>query len=228
MLELKNVSYQLGPNSLIEDFDLEVKAGENLAVLGPNGAGKTTLLKLAAGLKKPNSGKILWENENLYTSRPRIGYLGHDLYLYEDLTLQQNLNFFASLYQVERGRKEIFAWLKNLGLELYAGDKVENLSRGLKQRLAICRCFFIAPQLILLDEPYTGLDPAARQIIQGLLQEYSHCPVIFTSHDIERALNNCRRWILLKQGRAAGRGDADEQQKLYEAYACNKSRVSET
>ena len=225
MLTLKQVNYYVGERPIIKNFNLQAKQGETLALLGSNGAGKTTLLKLAEGLKKPDSGEVLWKKGHLIKNRPRIGFLGHDLYLYEDLTLRQNLKFFSRLYQTEKTSEEIFSWLKRLGLELYAGDRVENLSRGMKQRLAICRCFFISPQLILLDEPYTGLDLSARQILKELLQKYSHCPVLFTSHDIDRALGNCQRWVLLKNGRLVNKGDSCEKEKIYNNFSQSELQV---
>lgn len=228
MLVLKKVNYYVGERAIIKNFDLQIEPGNTIVLLGSNGAGKTTLLKLAAGLKNPDSGEVLWQDSPLVKNRPRIGFLGHDLYLYEDLTLRQNLKFFSRLYQIEKTPEEIFNWLKKLGLELYAGDRVENLSRGMKQRLAICRCFFISPQLILLDEPYTGLDFSARQILKELLQEYSHCPVLFTSHDIDRALANCQQWFLLKNGRAVNRGDSGEKEKIYDNLAQSELQVKET
>ncbi len=210
MLEFKDVSYSLGQKSIIENLNLEVVPGERVALLGPNGAGKTTALKLAAGLKKPGTGQVLWEENSIAGSRPRTGYLGHEVHLYEDLTLRQNLKFFARLYGVERDSDDMIYWLKRLGLELYADDPASSLSRGLKQRLALCRCFFISPRLLLLDEPFTGLDLESAGVLIELLEEFSGLPVLYTTHDIDRALNHCQRWLLLVDGSLKASGSREE------------------
>ncbi len=218
MLEMDGVTLSLAGRDIIDDVSLSLSAGEKLAVLGPNGAGKTTLLKIAAGLLEPDRGSVIWENKDILNNRPRIGYLGHEVQLYEDLTLRQNLNFFARLYGCSLEGSEIESWLSRFDLMLYADSRVEELSRGMKQRLALCRCFFITPQLLILDEPYTGLDVSSIKVLVELWSELSTCPVLFTTHDLDWGLEHGDRWLMLKKGKAVAGGDSSEVDRLKKIF----------
>ncbi len=221
MLTADEIFYNLKNEKIIQDVSFSLQPGERVALLGPNGAGKTTLLKLAAGLKKPDRGRVLWKDQDMLVAQPRIGYLSHDIQLYEDLTACQNLKFFCRLHGLQRDREEILQWLKRVNLLLYADSRVEKLSRGMKQRLALCRCFFIEPEVILLDEPFSGLDLSSVENLLDMMEEFSSCPFMFASHDIDRALQHCHRWLLIEKGSFSERGSPTEGSKLRRLFPGN-------
>jgi heme exporter protein A len=181
------------------------RAGEIVAVLGPNGAGKTTLLFVAATLLRPTTGEVRfgeWPREAAGVRR-RIGVVGHDLYVYSDLSAQENLRFFARLYQVSDANGRVDAALERAGLHDRADEAIGSYSRGMRQRLAIERALIHDPRLVLLDEPFTGLDETSADRLKQRLQALRGrgCIVIVTTHDIEAVDGLADRAVLLNQGR---------------------------
>jgi len=140
------------------------------------------------------------------TDKPRIGFLGHDIYLYNDLTGRENLNFFGRLYNTAGLQDRIAKLIEKAGLSLELDEKVRTYSRGMQQKLAICRCFLIKPEILLLDEPFTGLDSQASKFLIDLLEDNSSAAVIFSSHDIELGYQLASSWVILSRGQIMDSG----------------------
>jgi heme exporter protein A len=184
-----------------------VDLGEFVALVGPNGAGKTTLLRILATLTRPTSGTVRLAGLDPARSgdsvRRRIGFLSHHTLLYEDLTAEQNLRFYARMYDLDRASCRIQDLLERVGLVGRRYDLVRTLSRGMQQRLAVARAVLHRPQVLLLDEPYTGLDPQAAQALTGLLAKSVEegCTILLTTHNLERGLSVGQRVVVLVRGR---------------------------
>ena len=184
-------------------------AGEIVAVLGPNGAGKTTLVSVAATLLSPTSGHVRFGEWSVDAGgaalRGRIGIVGHDLYVYADLSAAANLRFFGRLYHVAEVERRVGAALERAGLEERRDEPIASYSRGMRQRLAIERALLLAPRLVLLDEPFTGLDDAATDALKARLRDLRQNGriVVVTTHDIEAVDGLADRAVVLQQGRLA-------------------------
>jgi heme exporter protein A len=186
---------------------MEVQRGAFLALFGRNGAGKTTFLKIAATLMRPTHGDLRIEGLNIKSDaeevRRRIGFLSHNTYLYRDLSPVENLRFFARLYGVQDAEHRILPLLERVGLRKRSKDPVRSFSRGLQQRLGIARVMLHDPSLILLDEPYTGLDANAVQMLNDFLDETVRKgkTVILTTHDIDQGLRGATLAAIIERGR---------------------------
>jgi len=183
-----------------------VADGEVVALAGPNGAGKTTLLRMLATLLRPDAGELTVMGEALpdraRSVRERIGYLGHDPGVYLDLTPWQNLELFGDLHGVRRDRGRAEDLLDRVGLLHRAHDVVRTFSRGMTQRLGIARMLQHDPSLLLLDEPYAGLDARGATLLDAVLAEGR--PAVIVTHDLERAVTGADRMVVLRAGRVAG------------------------
>ncbi len=191
-----------GERAALDGIDLTLATGESLVVLGPNGAGKTTLLRVLAGLLRPSAGEVRVLGCRLpvetWRVRGRIGFLGHEPLLYRDLSGRENLRFHARLHG-ERGdaaESRIAGLLAAVGMERRADERVAELSAGMRQRLAICRCVLHEPELLLLDEPDSNLDSEGRELARQLIGGRGRTRVLVT-HDPERALPEGDRVLLL-------------------------------
>ena len=184
-------------------LDLELRAGERLAVLGGNGAGKTTLLRLLATASRPARGRLellgLDAGRQRERLRARLGYVGHQLGVYPALTAMENLEFFATLHGL--GRADAAAAVELVGLASLAGRRVDQLSRGQQQRLALGRAVLHRPELLVLDEPDASLDSEGRSLLGQLFDGRT---VVMATHDSALARQVCDRALLLRAGRAAG------------------------
>ena len=190
---------------MLRDVSLQVPAGSTLAVLGRNGAGKSTLLRILAALLRPHAGDVLVFGEALprrgFAVRGRLGLLAHDPLLYRDLSGRENLGYHARLHGVGADRVEEL--LEAVGMGGRADEPVRLLSRGLVQRLAICRAVLHAPSLLLLDEPLANLDPAATELVSPLIGRAAGATRVLTSHDPQAALAEADLVLGLEDGRAA-------------------------
>ena len=189
-------------------MNLSIEAGARVVIFGRNGAGKTTLIKLLAGLLRPTagsvrvSGRLPWGSAG--TVRGRIGLVTHQSYLYEELSARENLRFYARLYGVSDSENKIDQSLTRFSLENRSREPVRNLSRGLQQRVSLARAMLHDPQLLLLDEPDTGLDPSARRSLQDVLHNSgSGLTAVIATHDIDLGLTLGNRTIVLESGRIA-------------------------
>lgn len=206
MIETRGLTKRFGPRSALDGVDLSVGDGEFIALVGPNGAGKTTLMRILATLSRPTSGTVRIAGLDLLTegerARRRIGFLSHRTLLYDDLSAEQNLRFYARMYDIDSESPRIGVLLCRVGLEARRTDLVQTFSRGMKQRLAVARAMLHRPQLLLLDEPYTGLDPQAVETLRELLGELAGegCTIVLTTHRLTRALSTGERVLVLHRG----------------------------
>ena len=164
MIRARDLERRFGRKRVIRDLDLDLAAGESLLVTGPNGSGKSTLLALCAGLLAPTRGEI-----HVAVDRGRIGYLAHEPLVYRELTALENLDLYGRLYRVPERRERIGMLLERFGLWQARGERVGSFSRGMIQRLALCRTLLHDPELLLLDEPFAGLDDAGAALLDAEL-----------------------------------------------------------
>ena len=204
-LTLSEVSRAFGRRRALWRVSLTCDAGEIVGLLGPNGAGKSTLIAIVATLLAPTSGEVRY-GEHVSPGpdlRARIGLLAHDLHLYPELTAGENLTFFARLYGVEQPDRCVDAALDHAGLSDRRDDLVSGFSRGMRQRLALERALLHGPRLLLLDEPFTGLDDAATRALVARLRDLKSQGriLILATHDLETVEALLDRVALLRDGR---------------------------
>jgi ABC-type multidrug transport system ATPase subunit len=204
-IELRGLARRYGERYALRDVTLSVPTGATLVVFGPNGAGKSTLLRVLATLLRPHAGEARVLGEALpagdWAVRGRVGLLGHDALLYRDLSARENLRFHARLHRVAASRVEQL--LETVRLGARADDPVRTLSRGLLQRVAVCRAVLHDPPLLLLDEPRANLDPAAAELIEPLIGRASGRTRVVTSHDPAGGLAEADLALGLRDGRVA-------------------------
>jgi heme exporter protein A len=182
MIRARGVGRRFGEKRALAGVDLDVSPGELLLVSGPNGSGKTTLLRLLAGLLVPTSGEL-----EVTVDRARIGFLGHEPLIYRELTPLENLDLYGRLYRIPERRERIGMLLERFALWEARRERTADLSRGMVQRLALCRALLHEPELLLLDEPFSALDASGAEL---LLDELGRRPpgraVVVASHQPER------------------------------------------
>ncbi len=182
MIRARGLTKRYGLRTVIAGIDLDLGRGQTLLVTGANGSGKTTLLRLLSGLAAPSSGSL-----EVALERRHLGYLAHESLLYRDLTAQENLELFARLYRVESPRQRIGELLDRFGLGEAGTSRVSTFSRGMTQRLALCRTLLHHPELLILDEPHTALDAGGGEILDAELRSLSQkATIIVSSHDPAR------------------------------------------
>ena len=205
-ISVDDVSRHFGRRRAVSRATFQATRGSILGLLGPNGAGKSTLLAMLATLLRPSSGAIRFGRFDASAGsslRARIGVLGHDLFLYPELTARENLAFFAGLYGISDADRLAQAALDRAGLAARADDPVSSFSRGMRQRVALERALIHAPRLALLDEPFTGLDDASAGALVDRLKGLrgSGAIVILATHDLDLAEGLLDRAIFLRDGR---------------------------
>ena len=211
-IELRKLTKAFGHQVALRGVDLSVADGEFLTLFGPNGAGKTTLIRIVASLARPTAGTVRVRGEDLdkkaTTLRRHVGLISHNPLLYGDLTPDENLKFFARMYDLPDPAARIDAVLEQVGLAARRRDPVRTFSRGMVQRLSIARAILHDPAIMLLDEPYTGLDLQAADMLRTVLQELaaSNRTVILTTHNLEQGLEMCDRATILNKGKVAWEG----------------------
>ena len=194
---------------VLRQIDLDIQAGEFVTLLGSNGSGKSTLIRLLSGLTKPTLGTIQvggWTiPDEAMAVRAQIGMVGHQSLLYENLTAQENLIFFARLYNLSKSEQQnrIPALLNQVGLAKRADSLVRTFSRGMQQRLSIARALLHEPHILLLDEPYTGLDQDASTLLDDILRQAHHDgqTLIMATHQLHKAVKLAERIIMLSKGK---------------------------
>ncbi|HLJ02014.1 MAG TPA: ABC transporter ATP-binding protein [Solirubrobacteraceae bacterium] len=221
-IELRGVGRHFGERTALRDVSLTLAPGATLAVLGHNGAGKSTLLRVLATLLRAHAGEIEILGEPLprraFAVRGRIGLLGHEPLLYRDLTGRENLDYHARLHGVPGGRVQTL--LEAVHMDRRADEPVRSLSRGMVQRLAVCRAVLHDPELLLLDEPRANLDPGAAELVEPLIGRGSGLTRVITSHDPGSALGEADLVLGLHAGRqrflgAPGELDPQTTSELY-------------
>ena len=218
-IECSGLGRSYGERVALQDLTLSLDEGRTLVVFGPNGAGKSTLLRVLATLLRPHAGTARVLGRELpgdgWAVRGRIGFVGHEPLLYRELTGRENLRHTARLFGVDGGRVEQL--LERVGMERRADEPVRTLSRGMAQRLAICRATLHEPELLLLDEPLASLDPAAIELVSPLVHGQTR---VVTSHDPAGGLHDADLALGLRAGRPAflaraGDVDAPAIRELY-------------
>ena len=206
MIQVKKLVKRFGLKTVLRGLDFEVQPGEFVALLGPNGAGKTTFLRILASLSRPSMGAVDIAGYNLPKQaaavRARLGVVSHMPLLYDDLTAEENLRFFARMYGLSHADTRITEVLEMVGLAARRRDLVRTFSRGMQQRLAIGRAVLHDPEVMLFDEPYTGLDQDASSMLDSVLKTVAGQgrTVVMTSHDLARTEDLATRFDILSRG----------------------------
>ena len=199
-----------GDYPALRDVRLEAPAGACLALIGRNGAGKTTLLRTVAGFSRPGRGeiRIFGKQPRETEARRMIGYLGHGISVYEELSALENLTLYGKLYSLPDPRKSALEWLDRTGLGRVRDGLVREFSRGMRQRLAVARAFLHGPTVLLLDEPFTALDDRAIAVLQRLLREglAEGKTIVMSTHQLREALELSTHVALLNRGKVAFHG----------------------
>ncbi len=209
-----DVSRHYGRRRALTRVSLACRSGEVLGLLGPNGAGKSTLLSILATLLTPSAGGVRYGQQTARQAGPslraRLGFLSHDLHLYPELTARENLEFFGRLYGLDAMRDRVAAALARAGLAGRSDDAVAGFSRGMRQRLALERALLHEPRLVLLDEPFTGLDDGSVGALVARLkdQRVSGRIVVVVTHDLDVAEALLDRVAVLKEGRLVALDEA--------------------
>jgi ABC-2 type transport system ATP-binding protein len=195
---------RFGEREALAGVTLTLPRGQTVAIFGPNGAGKTTLLRVLATLLLPHSGSVSVLGcalpEQAHSVRGRIGLVSHEPLLYRELTGRENLDFYARLYAIPTPAKRIDELLAATAMARRADEPVQSLSRGMVQRLAICRALLHSPELLLLDEPRAGLDPDASELVEPFIGRLSGVTRVLVTHDIEGGLAESDRAVGLRDG----------------------------
>ncbi|HTG73418.1 MAG TPA: heme ABC exporter ATP-binding protein CcmA [Terriglobia bacterium] len=222
-LDSKEIEKKFGYSFAVRKVTLRVRRGEFVVLFGSNGAGKTTFLKMAAGLMRPTRGSLSIEGFDIGKqadeARRRIGFLSHNTFVYKDLSPLENLKFFCRLYGVPDSEERLIDLLDRVGLRGRASEPVRAFSRGLQQRVGIARALLHDPSVILLDEPYTGLDAKAAQTLNGMLDEALAAgkTIVLTTHDLDQGLRAATRALILDRGNVVYDGSAKDA-AVREAY----------
>lgn len=207
MIEIKKLTKQADNKLILRGVDLSIKKGETVAILGPNGAGKSTLLKVLATLIKPTSGLIKVNDMDLKKNHIKIkkilGYLPHSSLLYDHYTPLENIIFFGNIYGVKNVEQRATELVKEVGLSFFLNEPVKNFSRGMIQRIAIARAIVHEPEILLLDEPHTGLDQGAIGILNNVIlsMKAKGTTTLMVTHDFKQAAEICDRIIIIKNGK---------------------------
>jgi len=217
-LKLTSVSKRYGDVTAVDYLDLDVKKGEILGLLGPNGSGKSTTLKMILGLVKPDSGSVnvlgINVEDDPVAVKRKVGYVPESPRVYEFLTGLEFLDFTGDVYgmQLEEKKKRIEEFLKALDLEGREGDMISSYSEGMKQKVVIISAIMHRPELLLLDEPLSGLDPKSARIVKDLLHEMASQGVttIMSTHILEIAQAMCDRIAIMYDGRLSALGTMEE------------------
>ena len=201
-LTADNIHKRYGPFTALDRVSFEIASGERICLLGPNGSGKTTLLRILSGLSRPTDGSARVGGAEIRPDDPavreRIGFVSHSTMVYEGLTARENLRFHARLWNVEQDR--VSEVLEAVGLADRGSGLPREFSHGMGKRLALARALLDPSPVLLLDEPFSGLDQASTDTVVGLLEDRT---VLLATHDFDRAFEHCDRVFVLDRGRMA-------------------------
>ncbi len=233
MITVKKLIKRFGPKTVLRGLDFNVESGEFVALLGPNGAGKTTFLRILASLSRPAMGQVRIAGYHLpgqaSAVRRRLGVVSHQPLLYGDLTAEENLRFYGRMYAVPSLDGRIAEVLDMVGLTPRRRDLVRTFSRGMQQRLAIGRAVLHDPDVMLFDEPHTGLDQDACVMLDTVLREVAALgrTVVMTSHDLARAADLASRFDVLSRGKVVASVQRHEMESTDSLLAYYRNAVQE-
>ena len=215
MLELKDLSRRYGDTVAVEGLTLEVPAGEVVGFVGPNGAGKTTAMRIAMGVLEADAGQVLWQGEPATRElRRTFGYMPEERGLYPKMRVDRELRYLAVLHGSPPHEAEAAAtkWIERLGIAQHATQRVEELSLGNQQRVQLAAALVHEPAALILDEPFSGLDPIGTDVMSAILTERARggAAVIFSSHQLDLVERLCDRVAIVSRGRIVAAGPVDE------------------
>ncbi len=224
LVSCENIEKSFGRKKVVKGVGLKLYSNKATLLLGHNGAGKTTLCKIVALLSKQTKGKIFFNGKEVEGSvrneyKKAIGYLSHSTFLYNHLSAYENLSFFARLYQVKEEEKKINSLLQHFDILKVKNEIVKNFSRGMQQRLSLCKLLISDPTILILDEPFTGLDPdGIRNLTKYLSNLKEGRTILLVTHEIDESVEICDEVSILKNGEVVLTSEfknKDEVTKLY-------------
>jgi ABC-2 type transport system ATP-binding protein len=215
VLELRDLARRYGDVIALDGISFSVPAGQMFGFVGPNGAGKTTAMRIVLGVLSADRGEVRWRGEPVdFEMRSRFGYMPEERGLYPKMRVRDQLVYLARLHGLDGAAAGRSAgdWIERLGLTERAGDRVEQLSLGNQQRVQLAAALVHEPQLLVLDEPFSGLDPVGVDVLSGVLGEYAAggVPVVFSSHQLELVERLCEAVAIIKDGRLVASGGVEE------------------
>lgn len=221
MLEVKNIVKKYGSNTAVNDLSFTVSDGEIFGLLGENGAGKTTTFRIIMGLLEPNSGEVLLDNEKIdYSKTDKIGFVTEERSLLTKLTVQEQIELYATLKGMNKVDidKKLDEWLERFEITSYKNRKIKELSKGNQQKIQFISAVIHNPKLLILDEPFTGLDPINVKLMKDAIIDLKNrgCSIIFSSHQMEYIEDFCEKLVILVKGKAILEGKLKD---IKESYA---------
>ena len=221
MLEVKNIVKKYGTNTAVNNLSFTVDDGEIFGLLGENGAGKTTTFRIIMGLLEPNSGNVLLNHEKIdYSKTDKIGFVTEERSLLTKLSVQEQIEFYATLKGMEKQEidKRLDQWLEHLEITSYKNRKIKELSKGNQQKIQFISAVIHEPKLLILDEPFTGLDPINVKLMKEAIIDLKNkgCSIIFSSHQMEYIEDFCEKLVILVKGKPILEGNLKD---IKESYA---------
>lgn len=207
MILAEGITKTIGSKKILKGIDLNIHSGEFVTCFGPNGAGKSTTLNILALLSSATSGKLLINGqdarEHSRELKKKIGVISHKSFLYNNLTAYENLKFYGKMYEVDNLDPKVHDLLNRVGLTYVTNDPISSFSRGMQQRLSIARSLIHDPSILLMDEPYTGLDEMAKSLLSSILKELSlqKRTIFLITHDFDQGLELSHQVLILVRGR---------------------------
>jgi ABC-2 type transport system ATP-binding protein len=214
-LEIRGISKRYGQTVAVQDLSFDVHAGELFGFVGRNGAGKTTTMRIVLGVLSPDKGEVRWDGKPLdLAARRRIGYMPEERGLYPKMRSAEQLAYLGELHGMTgaEARASVVRWLDRFGLKDRGNDELQALSLGNQQRIQLAAALVFGPEILVLDEPFAGLDPVAVDVMAGVLRERADAgvPVIFSSHELELVERICDRVGIIDRGKMVACGTVDE------------------
>ena len=221
MLEVKNIVKKYGTNTAVNDLSFTVDDGEIFGLLGENGAGKTTTFRIIMGLLETNSGNVLLDHEKIdYSKTYKIGFVTEERSLLTKLSVQEQIEFYATLKGMEKQEidKRLDQWLEKFEITSYKNRKIKELSKGNQQKIQFISAVIHEPKLLILDEPFTGLDPINVKLMKETIIDLKNkgCSIIFSSHQMEYIEDFCEKLVILVKGKPILEGNLKD---IKESYA---------
>jgi ABC-2 type transport system ATP-binding protein len=223
-IEVSNIAKRFGDTQAVQDVSFQVRPGEIFGLLGPNGAGKTTTIRMVLDIFKPDSGSISIFNGTMTDElKERVGYMPEDRGLYQDIPLERCLTYLATLKGLSSAqvKERLAPWLEEFDLGDHKTKKVKELSKGMQQKAQIIATLLHEPELIVIDEPFTALDPVNTQMIKDLLikQRDRGCTIIMCTHQMHQVEEMCDRILLINKGKDVLYGKLDDIRKQHSGHA---------